>query len=361
MVYLHIGAPKTGTTYLQDRLASNRWRLAEHGVCYPVGVRGDMFGAALDLTDRPWGGQLDHMRGRWEKLVRRTRRVHGSVVISHEVLAPATGEQADRALGDLAPAEVHVVFTARDIARQVPAAWQELLKLRRTVPYRRFLRAIRDPHSPSRLGREFWEAQGLPEVLERWGHSLPPERVHVVTVPQRGAPDGELWRRFCHALDLDPAWAPRDGARRNPSIGVAESAMLRQLNVRLGAARVGDTDYFRLVRGVIAQQTLAAAPAHRQLALPPSWFDWAEQIAESWRAWILGAGVGVVGDLDDLLPIRPPEGTRWLDPDRPRPKAVTDAALNALTAMVEEAARRDDPDLRLRGLATTAARRLRGH
>jgi hypothetical protein len=29
-VYLHIGAPKTGTTYLQDRLSLNAKELAEH-------------------------------------------------------------------------------------------------------------------------------------------------------------------------------------------------------------------------------------------------------------------------------------------------------------------------------------------
>ena len=34
-VYLHIGAPKTGTTYLQEVLFTNRARLAEHGVLYP--------------------------------------------------------------------------------------------------------------------------------------------------------------------------------------------------------------------------------------------------------------------------------------------------------------------------------------
>lgn len=35
VVYLHIGAPKTGTTYLQDRLTINAERLAEHNVLVP--------------------------------------------------------------------------------------------------------------------------------------------------------------------------------------------------------------------------------------------------------------------------------------------------------------------------------------
>ena len=34
-VYLHIGAPKTGTTYVQDRLSRNAKTLAQHGVHFP--------------------------------------------------------------------------------------------------------------------------------------------------------------------------------------------------------------------------------------------------------------------------------------------------------------------------------------
>ncbi|MBA2956269.1 hypothetical protein GON03_18175 [Nocardioides sp. MAH-18] len=359
VVYVHVGAPKTGTTYIQDRLASNKSRLAEHDVAYPVGLHGDMFRAALDLIDRPWDGQVDGFRGEWDALVRRTRRARSSAVISQEVLACATAQQVDRAVTDLAPAEVHVVFTARDIARQVPAAWQELLKHRRTVSYRRFLLGIRDPRSQGRIGREFWEVQGLPEVLERWGRSLTPDRVHVVTVPRPGARDGELWSRFCRAVNAEADWAPRDDARRNPSLGVAESAMLRKLNGRLRRAGVEGTDYRRVVREVMVHQVLATGAVHPRLTLPHDWFDWAEEIAESWRSWIRASGVEVIGDLDDLLPVPPDPDATWVDPDRVRPRDVADAALSALTAMVEEAARRSDPDERLRAKAAKATRRLR--
>ena len=33
-VYVHIGAPKTGTSYVQDRLALNTRSLGSHGVHY---------------------------------------------------------------------------------------------------------------------------------------------------------------------------------------------------------------------------------------------------------------------------------------------------------------------------------------
>ena len=58
-VYLHVGAPKTGTTYLQDRLAANRNELARHDVHYPLGLHASHFRAALDLLDLSWGGQRE--------------------------------------------------------------------------------------------------------------------------------------------------------------------------------------------------------------------------------------------------------------------------------------------------------------
>jgi hypothetical protein len=357
VVYLHVGSPKTGTTYIQDRLALNRAHLARHDVRYPIGARGDMFHAALDLTERPWGGMLSDAKGEWDALVKRTRRADGRVVVSHEILAGATGEQVERAVTSLAPAEIHVVLTARDIARQVPAEWQERLKHQGRVRYGKFVRRIQKPRSA--IGRSFWQVQGVVQVLERWSRQLPPDRVHVVTVPQPGAPHGELWRRFCRAVDVDPAWAPLDSVRRNPSIGAPESAMLRQLNDRLRRTQLEHADYRTLVRHLIVHETLATGPVEQRITLPPDCHDWAEETFDSWREWIVGSGVDVVGDVEDLRPARPAPDAVWHDPDRPRPREVADAALDALVTMVEEAARRDDPDEQLSARVTKAAKRLR--
>ncbi len=64
-VYLHIGAPKTGTTYLQDRLALNAKSLTDHDVHFPtksplVSPGLFQFRAALDLLDQDWGGKPGH-------------------------------------------------------------------------------------------------------------------------------------------------------------------------------------------------------------------------------------------------------------------------------------------------------------
>ena len=51
-----------------------------------------------------------------------------------------------------------------------------------------------------------------------------------------------------------------------------------------------------------------------------------------------GSGVDVIGDLEDLRPVRPAEGERWRNPDKVRAKVQLKAALDALAAMTDEAA-----------------------
>ena len=360
-IYLHVGAPKTGTTYLQDRLALNATSLRRHGYRYPTGPHSDMFLAALNLLDRPWGGMRPQAEGEWEALVRRARRARGTVVLSHEILAGAKPAEAQRALSDLSFAEVHVIYSARDVARQVAAEWQEQLKHQRKVTFKTFLRQIREADHAGRQARTrwFWRVQGLPGVLERWGNGLTPAQVHVVTVPRPGGPPEELWQRFCTVLGIDPAWAPREGGRRNPSIGAAESTLLRRVNARLKEAGLPSDQYRALVRQLVVHETLAARPRMQPVTLPPDAYDWAEEVAQGWIDWVKGANVDVVGDLEELRPVRPPAGAEWRDPDRPRPRDVTSAAIDAIVALTLEAARRPDPDDTLTSRAAKLARYLR--
>ncbi len=357
-VYLHVGAPKTGTTYLQDRLALNRASLASHGVHYPIGLHASHFRPALDLIDLPWAGEREDVHGEWDGLMARVRRHSGNVIVSHEILAAAKTSQIKRAMEDLGVSEVHLVYSARDIARQVPAEWQEGLKHRRTRSFSRFLTQVQAErrHKPDMW---FWRVQSLPDVLSRWSRGLPPEQVHVVTVPQPGAPRLELWHRYCTALAIDPAWAPEESARENNSIGTAEAAMLRQLNRQLKQRGLDPDQYGRLVRELMVHQTLAHRPTVQKATIPPAAYPWAQEVAEEWIEWVTGSGVNVVGDLEDLRPAPLPEG-RWKNPDNPPRKQVLDAAIEALAAMTMETASRPDANEQISAKIGRAARRLRG-
>ncbi len=77
-----------------------------------------------------------------------------------------------------------------------------------------------------------------------------------------------------------------------------------------------------------------------------------------WIDWIKGSGVDVIGDVEDLRPLRPEPDAAWRNPDRVSPKLQLGAALDALTVMTREAAERTAAETPVRRLRDQA-RRLR--
>jgi hypothetical protein len=340
-VFLHVGAPKTGTTYLQDTLGANRELLARNGLCYPETRSGSHFEAAIDLIDHRWGGALDRARGAWDAVAASAMRADGDAIISHEVLAAATPEQVSRARASLEGAEVHVIYSARDLARQIPAEWQETVKHRGR---RRFVVFLGMVQSTPRTGSDewFWRVQGLPDVLSRWGSGLPPERIHLLTVPQAGAAPGVLWDRFAGILGVDPDLEIQPGGRSNPSMGAVETTFMRRLNVALKGRAISQPVYAEIVRGLLAHQTLAHREDKVRAELPPDSKPFVDEVTGEWVEWVQGAGIDVVGDLAELESLWSP-GT-WADPDKPRPRLVADAAVAALAELIAaEAERRKEP------------------
>lgn len=315
-VFLHVGAPKTGTTYLQRVLWRNQHALERGGVLFPGQRPVDHFHAALDLRGVRFQGHDDPaVPGAWERLCAQARRWQGpAVVISHEVLVWATEEHARKAVESLRPADVHVVYTARDLVRQIPAVWQESVKNRRLVGFPRYLQSLRAPNEPGPWGRAFWAAQDPVDVLRRWGAAVPPERMHVVTVPPAGEPQGVLWERFAGLLDLDPARYRTDLRGSNVSLGRAEVEVLRRVNRMLG----DDVDwptYEHLFKRQLAEGILARRPGAQKVTLPPEWHPWAVEQSERIVKGLREGGYDVVGDLEELLP-RQPEREPGRDDDR---------------------------------------------
>ena len=338
-VLLHVGTPKTGTSYLQDVLFRNRPVLAEHGILYPAERFDEHFLAALDLMRLPWGGLEVQAVGAWDRLAATVREHDGTAIVSHEILATASRSQADRALRSLghgSGTEVHLVLSVRDLVRQIPAEWQENLKHRSMLSYATFLEQIRDPAREGRIPTWFWGVQEVPEILDRWGHDLPPERIHLVTVPPPGGPRDELWQRFSRAFGLDDVPLDLEVERVNPSLGVPETALIRRIN-RAVNGELDSSTYRPLVRELLAHQTLSRRTRSPRLALPPDVHPWARDLQTAWAEEIRTRGYDVVGDLDDLT--GPPPPARFADPDRPAPRQVANAAVDAIKALLIENAR----------------------
>ncbi len=327
-IVVHVGLPKTGTTYLQGLLAGQRDRLLAGGVGYPLERPGAMFHGAVEVrgSHAKFGLAAAEVAGTWAALCEQARGFGGTTVLGHEVLAGATTAQLRAALAPLAGHEVHVVVTARDLGRQATAHWQEEVKLGATWSFAEFerdqLRADTGPDDGPDAGGvrpHFWHAQDFADCLRRWGSAVGPDRAHLVVAPPPGAPPEELWRRFAAAVGIDPELVDADVPPANPSLGIAEIALLRAVNAEL-AGRLDPRTYNRVVKRGYAEGRLAGRPGPR----PRTPHELAGLLAETtgrWVAQVAAAGHPVHGDLADLAPVTAAAGTPHPDdaalPDDP--------------------------------------------
>jgi hypothetical protein len=301
-VVVHVGVPKTGTTFLQSILHQQRRALRRAGVLYPGPRRAHLFEAVDLMGGRFPDDPMLRFPGSWAKLVTRVQRWPGTAVISHEILSEATVEAVDRAMDDLAGREIHVVCTARDLASTLRGAWQESVKngsgrsLDDFVAGRR-RHADGDPLVPH-LRTSF---QDPAHVLARWARHLDSQHVHVVTVPRSRAGSGELWVRFAAAVGIPVELGDVEVVRSNASLGLPETEFLRHLNRELGEHPAVTRELYR--REVKSQ--LAARLAERSsspVRLSAEQHSWAQQLSRATVATIAAQGYQVHGDLDDLVP-----------------------------------------------------------
>ncbi len=360
-VLLHVGAPKTGTSFVQDILFTHRATLRERGILYPADRHDAHFLAALDLMELPWGGLEREAGGAWDRLVAEVREWTGTAIISHEILGTASRVHVARALESLGAhddSEIHIVYSARDLVRQIPAEWQENVKHRRTKQYGQFLEDLRDEQRSAEVAQWFWGVQEVPDVLDRWAESIPRDRVHLVTVPPSGSSPTLLWERFAGLFGIDPEeFKPTNKA--NASLGVPESAMVRRLNERLNDV-LPNHHYRTFVRELLVHQNLSGRPGSPRLSLPEDAYRWASALGRSWVSELALRGYDVVGELDDLVP---GPALPYVDPDHCDEHDVSEAAIDALAIMTNETARLRDVEIELHGVIdelVAALERFRG-
>lgn len=355
-LFLHVGVPKSGTTYLQRVLETNRETLAAAGVLVVGRTVGERVHAAMGVRQDP---RLQTLPPRaataWPRLVEQVRAWAGpEAVLSYELFAGATEEQATAALADLRQVEgleVHVVVTARDLGAVVPSAWQERLKFGLTTPL-----ASWEPFPESRFpaGDWGWLTLDPSGVAARWGATLPPERVHIVTVPRRGAATDELWRRFAEATMLDRVGVPAlelDVERTNESLGAPAAEVLRRVNEAVGDRLPTNRDHALWLRDTLAHAVLVPQGAER-IGLTDAQFEVTEKRSARCVRRLRKAGYAVHGDLDDIRATRP-EGRSPEDVSEGDLLAsAVDAVVQLLLSLRERTAERDD-------LQATAARSRR--
>lgn len=323
-IFFHIGAPKTGTTFIQQVLLANRQQLASNGMLY-VGERWtDHSHSAAIVRESPRLESFsEEALGAWDRLRSEARDYDGkSAIISHEYFSAASKDQAGRAIADLAPAEVHLVLTVRDLPSVLAAAWQQQVKYRQVKPLTQWW--PKEDDTPR--GELNWRTLDFVGVLERWTPHVPVERVHIVTVPPPGSPRTTLLQRFADACCIDMTGCDLEVPRANESLGVVEVELMRRINRHIKPPIRGFREVVPWLRNYLAQSILV------QFGKEPFRLTEEQEKSLTGRteetiSYIAEKGFSVHGDLRDLTIRNDKAGQRT-------PDEVSEAELNAVAVQV---------------------------
>ncbi|MFC7495260.1 MULTISPECIES: hypothetical protein [unclassified Nocardioides] len=165
--YLHIGLPGSGGGFVETALFAHAAALSGMGVHHPVETDDEMFHAAVEIRrdHKAWGRGRRDVEGTWAEICRRTRKSDGPVLLSQELLAACTADQAALLLDTLDGLETHVVITAR--------------------------RADAERHE-------------LDDLTKRWANAVgSADRVHVLVVPMHAEPRAWIWGALGDLVGFD--------------------------------------------------------------------------------------------------------------------------------------------------------------
>ena len=304
VVYAHIGSSKTGTTFIQQVLASNQQRLLADNVLIPGKSRRVRGKAARGLNHWAAGGPTP---GAWLAMAKEIEQHrHQTAIISQEFLCWLDDSQIEQFLTPLGDRTVHVILTTRDLARLIPAQWQSSMRQANSWTLTEYSHAVADlsgrgDKDPAR--KHFWRRHDYGTILRRWVAAVGSANVTVVTLPPSGAEPDELWRRFCTATRLIPERYETRGVR-NTSLGASSAEILRRLNATKTIRSMSGKHYVTEVNTRLTRLVMdPRRPQEPSLTLPTEQRDWVSGRAEEIIAEIEETGVRIIGSLDDLRPL----------------------------------------------------------
>jgi hypothetical protein len=334
-VVLHVGTMKSGTTSIQSLLFSRRDVLAEQGVL-ALGTRwSDQVEGVRELIGHPEAPGVP-----WRRLVEEARRWHGTSVISMEFLGPFIPRRVEAAVASFGDLPVHVVLTMRDLNRMIPSLWQEAVQNGRSWSWADYRSGCRDarPWQARPLahvtepGRTFWRQQDAYRIVRRWAAVVGWERVTLVTLPPPGAPRSTLFERFGRAVGFAGEHLTVTESK-NAALGAASAQMLQQVNARLAAVGLGESDARTVRKRLLAKQVLSTRRSEEEgigLDVQP----WVVRTSARMVERLESSGVRLVGDWADLSPV----AVRGVDPaDTPDAELVAAAkyGFDGLHALLE--------------------------
>jgi hypothetical protein len=165
-----------------------------------------------------------------------------------------------------------------------------------------------------------------PFIAQKWVEAVGHDRFTLVTVPHPGADPAVLWHRFCSVTGLDPdAFPPAEV--QNVSLSAASAQVLRALNEAL-PEELTLFQYQKVVKHQLAKQGMPG-PSGQQDRIGFT-ADWVEQRAARQIERLRELDVRVVGDLEELRPVR----QDGIDPTTCPPHDALQAAIESLAYLV---------------------------
>jgi hypothetical protein len=303
-VVLHIGAMKTGTSYLQSVLGSNPTALEDAGFTFLGGKFGIQARAVRDVLNLPKAPQKNKVR--WAALADEAQKLDGRTgIVSMEFLSFAGPRHVRAFLEPLQGLEVEVILTVRDQFRVIPAQWQTYTRNFGQDDWESYLRHIEPSkfsREKSRAHRTFHRAQDVLPTLDRWCATGQVSATHVMTVPAPGAAREELWHRFRSATGIPEVAVDVEAVHENESLGFGSCDFLRRVNVHLQ-----DVPARRYRKGMRAVASAALVPRRGSESRPEldlRGAKYARALNEELRAGISdrlsATGARLSGTLDDL-------------------------------------------------------------
>lgn len=336
-VHLHVGAFKTGTSFIQAVLMNGRGSLAELGVLWP--------GSDWQSVVQGVKG-LRHDRNvpyeKWTDLVGEIDRWRGdSAILSMEFMSLLSDAQVADCLESLQKHRVRVILSARDLGRQIPAQWQESVQNGASWTYRDYVEGLTSTGlATNRFSRHFWGKQDFAAILRPWSRLLPSEDVVVVTVPPSGSPKGLLWQRFCESTGI-PAESFDSSIRANESLGAASAEVMRYVSAAAEGTKVSDAAR-RNLKKVVSKNILASHKAEEPtLLLPLEFHEWTTTRSRLMIDELKALDPTVIGDLEELMPVYAPESSRTTtDPSTIPVEQLMEAAAHGILGMSRRDARK---------------------
>jgi hypothetical protein len=301
-VLLHVGMFKTGTTAIQGALFRARPQLAEHGVLHAGETRNPMQ-AVLAFRGQQMPGKPPPRPEQWDSLVAQVAAAANQrVVVSSEFLGTAGVETGRRAVELLGGPRVHVVVTLRPLAKMMPSQWQQYVRSRATTSsYDDWLDGMLRKPPFKRPTPSFWNRNHHDVLVERWASIVGPENLTVIIVDE--ADRTFLMRTFEDLLGLPAGLLVADKDTENRSMTLAETELVRQINVEFKNRGWSDELYRRMVlKGIGFQmQTHRTPDVDEPRITTPQWaLDRVAEIGAAAADKISTLGVRIVGDISTL-------------------------------------------------------------